>query len=155
MTIWYKTLSGFSGSVILRNQHPKFSIPVFGFGRKCRIFVEKMFENQSEVTWVTEDILRYVYKKKEQKSQNRQVSHFHTYANFKCPYLKRGLCDLFSVLLEYNIISLNNKLSLPKSATFTVTGLHLSKHLCSLGVTTKPNPLLTGSSIRFWVVDIV
>ena len=43
---------------------------------------------------VKEDLLWYV---KEQKSQNH---HFAPYANFNCPYLKIGLCDLFPLLLE-------------------------------------------------------
>ena len=53
----YKTRSSFSGSVILRNQPLKFSIPYslkYGYDRLQKIqnfFCEKLFENQSEITW--------------------------------------------------------------------------------------------------------
>ena len=39
------------------------------------------------------------------KIWNRQMSYFSPYANFNCPYLKIGLCDLFPALLECIIIT--------------------------------------------------
>ena len=45
---------------------------------------------------VIENILKY--EKKNLKIDEWVI--FHPYANFNCPYLKIGLCDMFPVLLE-------------------------------------------------------
>ena len=98
LEIWqfvYKTISGFSGSVILRNQPLKFPIPtvldLIGC-RKCRIF---LWEN------VWKFLRNYGSNRKhchlKQKSQNWQLSYFSPlgYANFNYPYLEIGLSNLF------------------------------------------------------------
>ena len=41
---------------------------------------------------------KHIIRKK--KSPNQQMSFFHPYAIFNCPYLKIDLCDLFLGLLE-------------------------------------------------------
>ena len=64
----YKTVSGFPGSVIMRNQPLKFHISIvleLTGCRKCRFFCRKIFEYQftSNYIEVIEDMLRYVKNK--------------------------------------------------------------------------------------------
>ena len=91
----YKTVSIFSGNVILRNWPLKFLVPiVLDLTEKCLKISQKLHKGDK-------NILRNVKKKKkEKKIQNLQMTYFSPYANFSCPYLKIGLCDVFPVLLE-------------------------------------------------------
>ena len=96
----YKTLSSFSGSVILRNRPLKFLfriVLIWQFAENAPFFWRKMFERKSVRNYMEVMKIIQVFKK---KSQNRQMSYFLPYANFNCPYLKIGLCNLFPVLLE-------------------------------------------------------
>ena len=95
----YKTLSGFYGSVILRNRPFNVSYSYsFGFDKLKKMqtfFVETVQELVRNYMEVIEDISKYV-----KKYQIRQMSNFHPYANFNYQYLKIGLCNLLPDLLE-------------------------------------------------------
>ena len=67
----------------------------FGYDRLQKN-VWKSVRNNMEVI---ENILGFAKKKKKNLIIDGWVI-FHPYANFRCPYLKTGLCNLFPVLLE-------------------------------------------------------
>ena len=72
----YKTINGFSGKVIFR----KFPVPIvldMQAAENADFFEGGgLFENQSEITEVIQNMLRYV-----QKSQNPWISYFHPMPN--------------------------------------------------------------------------
>ena len=80
-------------------QKSAFPIPgvldLTGFGKR-RIFVEKCLKISHKLHGRN----RRHIKVQGKKSRNRQMSYFSPNANFNCPYLKIGQCDLFTVLLE-------------------------------------------------------
>ena len=87
MTIVYKTFSGFSGNVTLRNlllNSHSYSFEFLTGCRKCRISVGKLEISQKLHGG---DRRRTNVRK---KTISKSMSHFHPYANFR--YVKIGLC---------------------------------------------------------------
>ena len=99
----YKTITSFSVNVILRSQPSKFSIPIvldLKSCQKCRNFCGKMFEISQKLHGGDRKHIR-ISEKKNLKVDRWVI--FHPYANFNCPYLKTGMCDLFLFVGAHHI----------------------------------------------------
>ena len=113
LEIWsfvWKTVSRFCGSVLFKKlAFWKFPVLNLTNCRKCRMFCEKMFANQSEITWKWKKTLKYKKKNPQTKNKTKQNKTntkkkiikiyrwviFPLYANFNCPYHRSGMWDLF------------------------------------------------------------
>ena len=92
----YKTISGFSGCVILRNGPFKFPTPIVldrtFLGVKCLKISQKLHENDKNIS-------SYV---KNKISQNWQMNYLSPLCQFKLSISQHNLlCNLFPVLLKY------------------------------------------------------
>ena len=98
----YKTKSGYSESVILRNRPLKLPHPLVLDLTGCRkyriFFVGKCLEISQKLHGGERKHISIDRKSKISKSTDE--SFFHPYDNSNCPYLKIGWCDLLPVLLE-------------------------------------------------------
>ena len=111
--------------------------------KKFRIF---LFENQLETTWRWKKIYQGM------KNKNLRINRWviHPYANYNCPFLKIGLCDLLPVLLvecitykNIKCVMRSSKVSL-KSTKFNFHScdwLHVSSILQSCFLEQKQTPL--------------
>ena len=107
---------------------------------------ENVWKSVRNYMEVIENIIRYV------KNKNLKIDRWlicHPYANFNCPYLKIGLCDLFPVFVGVHHLCIHNPfptislLLFPCSYPFPLSGsLHTAHHYIHLKPNTFPQSLI-------------